>query len=157
MLIALVESSSRRQKRQPIHLSLHDHRMPLHWTIDSKTELVTACAEGPLTFADVTRFVEVVVESGALTYRRLIDLSTSQLAMDASELMVLGAMVRDIHKLGPMGPLAIVVTDSMFEAMSRLLGILAIAPRPMRVFSQTEPARQWIENVGAQRPSSTAG
>jgi hypothetical protein len=51
-------------------------------------------------------------------------------------------MHKDRHALGA---LAIVVPDDKIELVSRVLGMLAVAERPMRVFSTLPLAEDWIE------------
>lgn len=121
--------------------------MPLHWTIDSKERLVTVVAEGAVTRADVEAYLDALVGMGAITYRKLFDGSRADGAMSADDMMALGVMFRRFHANGPVGALAIVVPDSSVELMSRVLGILAAADRPMRVFREVAAARRWIESL----------
>lgn len=43
-----------------------------------------------------------------------------------------------------MGPLAVVIPDDKYYLIARVLGMLAAAKRPMRVFNNPEKARQWL-------------
>ena len=122
-------------------------RMPLHWTIDSRERLVVAVAEGEVARADVQTYLDALVGANALTYRKLFDASRSDTTMDPEEMMALGVMFRSFHARGEVGPLAIVVPDGKIELISRVLGILAAADRPMRVFHEVEPAKRWIESL----------
>ena len=45
------------------------------------------------------------------------------------------------------GPLAMVVPDGKADLVARVVGILASADRPMRVFRKVAPARSWIESL----------
>ncbi len=121
--------------------------MPLHWTIDSKERLVTVVAEGTVTRADVEAYLDALVGTGAITYRKLFDSGRADGTMSADDMMALGVMFRNFHASGPVGPLAIVVPDSNVDAISRVLGILAAADRPMRVFREVAAARRWIESL----------
>lgn len=60
-------------------------------------------------------------------------------------MLALGVLFRSYHVRGPVGPLAVVVADAQVDRVNRLLGILATADRPMRVFRELEPARRWID------------
>lgn len=121
--------------------------MPLHWTIDSKERLVVAVAEGEVTRDEVQAYLDAVTGAKALAYRKLFDASRGETTMGPEEMMALGVMFRSFHARGEVGPLAIVVPDGKVELVSRVLGILAAAERPMRVFRESEPARRWIENL----------
>ena len=61
------------------------------------------------------------------------------------------------------GPLAVVLSEDQCTQMSRVLGILAAAKRPMRVFSDVDKARKWLDSPAirgnlppAQVPELTA-
>lgn len=121
-------------------------RMPLYWTIDSKAELVTVTIEGEVTRADADAYLDAVEGSGAIAYRKLVDGSSGKLGMDQDELMALGARFRSYHQR-PVGALAIVMSDDKREAVGRILGILASADRPMRLFGSVATARRWLESL----------
>ena len=122
--------------------------MPLHWTVDSKERLVIATAEGVVTRAEVENYLEVMAGAGSLSYRQLVDCSRGDTAMTAEDMLAIGVNIRTRHAAaGTLGPLAIVVPPEQSELVSRVLGILATADRPMRIFTDAEPARRWIESL----------
>lgn len=59
--------------------------MPIHWTIDSKQQLVVVTAEGDVTRADAEEYLDVVEGGGALAYRKLYDARAGTGAMTPSE------------------------------------------------------------------------
>ena len=120
--------------------------MPLYWTIDSKAELVIVTADGAVTRADADAYLDAIEGSGAIAYRKLIDGSAGRLGMDQEELMALGARFRSYHQQ-PVGALAIVMSNAEQDAVGRILGILASADRPMRLFASTTTARRWLEGL----------
>jgi hypothetical protein len=121
--------------------------MPLHWTIDATNRLVTIVAQGDVTSQDVDAYLKAVVEGGAVTYRKLFDGSEGETSMGPDDMLALGARFRTFHARGPVGPLAVVVPDGKADLVARMLGILATADRPMRVFRTVAPARRWIESL----------
>ncbi len=121
--------------------------MSLNWTIDSETRLITAIADGDVTRREVETFVDEMASSGAMTYRKLFNGSRGDTGMSAADLLALGARFRSFHALGPMGPLAVVVPDDKAELVARVLGMLAAADRPMRVFRTPALARRWLESL----------
>ncbi len=123
--------------------------MPLHWTVDSKERLVIAITEGDVTRADIEEYIAAMNGTGALGYRKLFDGSRGDTSMTAEDMLAIGVQLRARHAtvVGRLGPLAIVVPPAKVELVSRVLGILAAADRPMRVFSEAEPARRWIESL----------
>lgn len=120
--------------------------MGLDWKIDSRARLVTIMADGPVTRADVDRYLDAVDGAGALTYRKLLDASKGVVAMDQEDLFAIGARFRSHHGQ-PVGPLAIVVTQAQPEPVARLLGMLASADRPMRLFASRLTAQRWLDRL----------
>lgn len=119
--------------------------MGLSWTIDHDKQLMTATGDGDVTRADFEAYVQAVVAEGALGYRKLYDGSHSDTSMTPDDLLALGAAVRDYHRAGPMGPLAFVIPPDKMEFVTRFVGALAAADRPMRVFFDLDQARRWLD------------
>ena len=121
--------------------------MSLHWTIDRKQRLVTAVADGDVTRAEFEAFLDAIRNAGAYGYRKLFDGAHGDTQMNSEELLALGARMRASHGEGPIGALAAVISDDKAELVARVLGILATAKRPMRIFRQVAPARRWINRL----------
>ena len=122
--------------------------MPLHWTVDSKERLVIAIAEGDVTRAEIEDYITVMNGAGTVSYRKLFDGSRGDTTMTEQDMLAIGVQIRARHAVaGPLGPLAFVVSPAKSELVSRVLGILATADRPMRLFSEFEPARRWIASL----------
>ena len=121
--------------------------MPLHWTIDPKQRLVTVVAEGEVKRAEVEAYLNAVDQAGANGYRKLFDGTRGDTSMGPEDVLALGVRMRATHATGPMGPLAMVVPGDVAEPFGRMLGMLASAERPMRVFREVGPARKWIGNL----------
>lgn len=120
--------------------------MPIHWTIDSRRRLVVVTAEGDVTRMDAEEYLDVVEGSGALAYRKLYDGRAGNLVMDHEELMAVAVRIRSYHD-HPVGPLAIVLPDDVIDPAARMLGVLAMADRPLKLFSSLAPARRWIDRL----------
>jgi len=122
--------------------------MPLHWRIDSLQGLVTVVGEGDITRADVDAYIDSVVGSGALPYRKLLDATAARAAMSAEEMLMLGVRFKS-YLDQPMGPLAIVMPRGWTNIVARVMGILATGKRPMRIFSNLKAAQSWIDRLAA--------
>jgi hypothetical protein len=120
--------------------------MPLHWTIDSRRGLFVATAVGIVDKADADRMIDVLVASNILGYRKLFDGTEGDTKMGAVDILALGVRMRELHAAGPMGPLAVVVPEDKYVLLSRVLGMLAAAKRPMRIFNDRRKALQWLES-----------
>ena len=123
--------------------------MSLHWIIDSRTRLVTATVDGDCTRADVEAYLKAVDGGGAVAWRKLFDARRGQPAMDPDDMLAIGTLFRGYHRRGPVGALALIVAETDAEPISRTLGILATAERPMRLFTDLEKGRRWIGSLPA--------
>lgn len=101
--------------------------------------------QGEVTLHDAMSFLEALAGAKALSYRKLFDGRAVQSAMTGDDLLAVSAKIRAHHDQGPVGALAIVGTDEHFETFARLLGALASADRPMKVFTNVRQARNWLD------------
>jgi hypothetical protein len=122
--------------------------MPVYWTIDSKQQLVVVTAEGDVTRADAEEYLDVIEGGGALGYRKLYDGRDGNVVMNHDEMMAIAARFRSYHHR-PVGALAIVLPHDKAEPVARVLGVLASAERPMRLFINLGQARRWIDGLAA--------
>jgi hypothetical protein len=121
--------------------------LPLQWTIDSREQLVDIAAEGNVTRADVDACLDAVAGAKALGYRKIVDCTAGVLAMNAEELLAIAAKVRELHGGAFIGAAALVLPEKSPEALNRLLGALAAANRPLRLFKSRPPAEHWIKGL----------
>ena len=131
--------------------------MGLHWFIDSRERLIVITAEGPVTRAEIDEMLDAVAGANALGYRKLVDARAGRFALSAVDLLAIGARVRSLHA-GSVGAAAIVLPgrlprdDEPEDAptlVARLIGILASAKRPLRLFKSTLAAKRWLESLTA--------
>ena len=120
--------------------------MPLYWMIDSKERLFTAGGEGEVTFTDAMSLLDALAGARALSYRKLFDGRAAQSSMTGEELLAVCAKIRAYHEQGPVGALAIVCTPEQTVIFARLLGALAAADRPIKMFSSLRQAQTWLDN-----------
>lgn len=118
--------------------------MPLYWTIDSKERLFTGVGEGEVTFPDAMSLLETLAGAKALSYRKLFDGRAVQSTMSGDELLAVCAKIRAYHEDGAIGALALVGTADQTVIFARLLGALAAADRPIKVFNSLGQARGWL-------------
>ncbi len=119
--------------------------MPLYWTIDSKARLFTGVAEGNVTVGDAVALLEAMAGAKAMGYRKFFDGRAAVPTLTSDDMLLLCARIREYHEQGMMGALAIVATAEQTMVFARLLGALASAQRPIRVFASPRQARNWIE------------
>jgi hypothetical protein len=127
--------------------------MSVVWSVEPEKKLMTAVATGEVTRADLVAFFEETTAARVAPYRKLFDGRASETKMGPDDMLALGVLAQSLHQPGgEMGPLALVLPMSMMELVRRLAGILAVADRPMRVFTDIDEARAWLDNpVGAAK------
>jgi hypothetical protein len=104
-------------------------------------------ADGDFTREDMETLLDDLVSRGAMIYRKLFDGCRSTTSMGSEDLLMLGVRFRTIHAQERMGLLAAVVPDHRGELVAQVLGILAVADRPMRVFPGPAVARRWLDSL----------
>ncbi len=119
--------------------------MPFYWTIDSKKRLFTGVGEGEVTVADAMSLLEALAGAKALSYRKLFDGRAAQSTMTGDELLAICAKIRTYHEQARVGALAMVATHEQTVRFARLLGTLASAERPIKVFTSLRRARTWLD------------
>jgi hypothetical protein len=119
--------------------------MPLYWTIDSKQRPFTGVGEGEVTLNEAMSLLEALAGAKALTYRKLFDGRAVQSTMTGDELLAVCAKIRTYHEQGRVGALAMVGTPEQTIRFARLLGALASADRPIKVFTSLRQARTWLD------------
>lgn len=126
--------------------------MPVHWTINSEARLFEVTCTGVVEADEIHRMLDVVVGSDALGYRKLFDGTQADTRMGALDVLHIGVRMRTLHGDGaPLGPLAVVIPADKYPLLSRVLGILATPRRPMRIFTEVDRARKWLETAAVRR------
>ena len=105
-------------------------------------------AAGIVTPVEFAELVNVIVGAVAIGYAKLFDGSAEDLKITQKDLLIIGATLRQLHTHHGLGPLAIVLPQRKHDGAARLLGILAAANRPMRVFTTRPSAVRWIISQG---------
>ena len=126
--------------------------MPVHWTIDSEAKIFEVTCSGLVEADEVHQMLDALVGSGALGYRKLFDGSQADTRLGALEVLNIGVRMRSLHGDGaPLGPLAVVIPADKYQLLARVLGILASPRRPMRIFTEVDRARKWLETPAVRR------
>jgi hypothetical protein len=101
--------------------------------------------EGDVTLADLQSLIDAVVEHDIFGYCKLVDVRSAETSMTPQEMLEIGVRARTAQALGTTGPLAVVLPHA-----EMLLGMIAAAERPMRVFRDLEDAEKWIARQSAR-------
>lgn len=128
--------------------------MPLKWTISHADRTVEAVASGHVSLQDVERYLDDVMVSDALPYRKLFDASQASSALADDEMMMLGARLSAYAGLGPLGPIAFVAPPAIaLRQKIQLFATLAPAERPLKIFKTVEAARKWLATATGKAPA----
>jgi hypothetical protein len=126
--------------------------MPVHWTIDSEAKIFEVTCSGLVEADEFHQMLDALVGSGALGYRKLFDGSQADTRLGALDVLNIGVRMRSLHGGGaPLGPLAVVIPADKYQLLARVLGILASPRRPMRIFTEVDRARKWLETPAVRR------
>lgn len=123
--------------------------MPLRWTISHADRMVEAVASGHAGLQDIELYLDDVMVSDALPYRKLFDASQVTSGLGDDDMMMLGARLSAYTGLGPIGPLAIVAPATAVRQQARLFATLAPADRPLKIFKTVKAARKWLATVAS--------
>src|SRR5260370_12332825 len=104
--------------------------MPIHWTISHPTQLVVAVCKGEVNRTDIEGYLDDVVVTNTLPYRKIFDMTQGELALSDDDMMALGARIRAYAGTASMGPLAILATSDETCGRARRLSTLPHPPPP---------------------------
>lgn len=125
--------------------------MALHWSLDPSQHLVTVTAEGDVTRAEIETYLSEIERAKAVGWRKLVDLREVRVGLTERDVLAIGLRFRQADAAGDVGALAVVLPISEPERAMRLLGFLAAAKRPMRLFKTIAPARRWIKSIAIKK------
>ena len=127
--------------------------MTLNWSLDRSQHLVTMSAEGEVTRADIEAYLSAIARANAVGWRKLADFRKARMGLTEDDVLAIGLIFRQADAAGDVGALAVVMPASGPDAerAMRLLGFLAAAKRPMRIFKAIAPARRWIESLAIKK------
>jgi len=99
-----------------------------------------------VTRADFEEYLEVVTGAGANGYAKIFDGTRGENAMTRDDMLALAARFREMHAQ-PHGPRAIVLQPDRQARLEPVLGALAAADRPLRLFATMRAAQNWIKTL----------
>jgi hypothetical protein len=126
--------------------------MPVHWTISHPTRLVVAVAKDDVTVADIEKYFAGVTAAGAMSYRKIFEITHTPTALSEENLKALGQRVMYYAQHGQMGPVAIVAaSDDSYAQAQVFASASAQVKRPLMIFREMHAARRWLDEQGVPR------
>ncbi|MFZ5783517.1 MAG: hypothetical protein ACOY4R_25250 [Pseudomonadota bacterium] len=126
--------------------------MPIHVRISHTDRLAIAVAHGTITAAEFQEAVKEFAQSGALHYRKIIDVTAANTTVDLERLKALVHFMRAQPDSARRGPLAFVVDGSRGEIVRDLAAISEAGERPIGIFTSLHDARRWLDETSAIAP-----
>ena len=130
--------------------------MPVNWTISHADRLIVVVAEGTVTLQEIEQYLDGVITSNTLAYRKIFDVTQTLVHPTDQDMMLLAARIRAYPAFGRFGALAIVASSERSRWMARLYTELAAVDRPIRIFRNREAARKWLDGQPEPDPPATS-
>lgn len=121
--------------------------MPVHWTISHPSRLVVAVAKEEVTVADIEQYFAGVTDGGAMSYRKIFEITHTPGALNEDNLKALGQRVIFYAQHGQAGPVAIVAATDESYAQAEIFAAAARVSRPLMIFRELHAARRWLDGL----------
>ena len=125
--------------------------MPVHWTVSHPQKLVVAVAKDTVTVADIEQYFAGVTADGAMSYRKIFEITHTPMALTEENLKALGQRVVFYAQHGQIGPIAIVAASDESYAQAQIFASAAQVSRPLQIFRELHAARQWLDTLAVPR------
>ena len=117
--------------------------MALTYAIHHPERLATAVVEGAFIRRDVECYLADIFAAGCGPYAKLFDLARASNPLPSEDMRAIGARIRILGAMGPMGPLAIVTSNALRPTAETYVSYAA-ASRSIRLFEGEYDARSWL-------------
>src|SRR4051812_26047891 len=120
--------------------------MPLDWSVDHTRRRVTATLRKSTTEQELYEFLGELIGEGAMAYPKLFDAGTATQWINPGRIGPIAATAKLYSRmgLGPVGPLAIVVSSEKANARAREYALLSDGTRLVRIFGDKADAEAWL-------------
>ena len=119
--------------------------MPVHWTISHPSRLVVAVTKDEVTVADIEQYFAGVTDGGALSYRKIFEITHTPGALNEDNLKALGQRVIFYAQHGQVGPVAIVAASDDSYEQAEIFAAAARVSRPLMIFRELHAARRGLD------------
>jgi hypothetical protein len=124
--------------------------MALTFSIHHPDRLVVAIVDGAFIRRDVERYLADIFAAGCGPYAKLFDIARAGNPLPSEDMRAIGARIRVLGAMGPMGPLAIVTSNTLRPTAESFVSY-ATATRSIRLFDGEREARSWLQTqLGAR-------
>jgi hypothetical protein len=118
--------------------------MPIVWGVNHAARLVSAKAKGELGRTDFEEYLDGLAAAATLSYRKVLDMAGSRLALSNDDMLAIGARIRGHEAVGPMGSVAVIAgSDELYDQIRQLESVVD-ADRPLKIFRDADMAYAWL-------------
>lgn len=121
--------------------------MPIHIRVSHHDRLLVAVAHGTITADDIQNAVREHWETGAVHYRKLVDVAAANSDADMEHIKTILMFARAAPNAAQRGPVAFVVDGKRGELVRELATLTEEGERPVRVFTSLREARAWLDEI----------
>ncbi len=118
--------------------------MALTYSIHHAERLVVAIVDGAFVRREVERYLADIFAAGCGPYAKLFDIARAGNPLPSEDMRAIGARIRILGAMGPMGPLAIVTSNTLRPTAETFVSYAA-ATRSIRLFDGEREARSWLQ------------
>lgn len=130
--------------------------MPIVWGVNHAARLVSAKATGELSRTDMEDYLDGLVAAATLSFRKVLDMGDSHLALSSDDMLAVGARIRGHEAMGPMGSVAVIArSEELYDRIRQFESVVG-AHRPLKIFRDSEMAYAWL-TVGLPEGVERAG
>ena len=125
--------------------------MPIHIDFFHPSRLAIIVVRGVVTGEDITEGIRQMLTSGAMHYRKLIDISSPSSPMSEEDIERTAIFMRSQPNAASRGPVAFVMSPGKAADNAVKFAQMTEGERPVKVFHSLHEARTWLE----QQPVAT--
>jgi hypothetical protein len=118
--------------------------MPIVWGVNHAARLVSAKATGELGRTDIEDYLDGLEAAATLSYRKVLDMTQSRLALSGEDMAALGNRIRTHESMRPMGSVAVIAGSEELYDRFRLFESVVDANRQLKIFRNAEMAYAWL-------------
>jgi len=120
--------------------------MPIHFDVFHPNRIVVIVARGVITSDEVARAVREFIETGAVQYRKIVDISGVTTDLTQERLDAIVAFMRNDPRAATRGPLVFVI-DPARNHWVHVFAEMTADERPVKVFHSIHQARRWLDEM----------
>ncbi|TWT13957.1 hypothetical protein [Reyranella sp. CPCC 100927] len=119
--------------------------MPIRWTFDRSTRLVTATATGPVGIDDFNGYLREVAAEGCVGYQTIFSFQAAGVELGLKEIAALSQQAKDrVRDDVSDGRIALIAASDAEREMGAYFMQRMGTQRPCQIFDSMEEARAWL-------------